>query len=217
MDERIRYRRWMPEGATSVSLGIGIKMQESLESLFEQRITDIGSIFAQPQSWPVNKLVDLSREVIRTFLAGNKLAFLGNGGSAAEAMHLAAEFTGKCVVPHSPLPAICLNESQSALTAISNDFGSEFIFSRQVEAHLKKDDILIALSTSGTSKNVLNALESGRSNGVRLILWTGLSAPELKNVDIWRVPSNSTPRIQEVHLAWGHLLAEVVELNENWK
>ncbi len=72
------------------------------------------------------------------------------------------------------------------------------------------------LSTSGTSKNVLNALESGRSKGVKLILWSGLSAPEVKDVDVWRVPSRSTPRIQEVYLAWRHLLAEVVERNENW-
>lgn len=192
-------------------------MQDSLESMFEERIADIGAIFSSPQSWPVKRLVELSREVIKTFTSGNKLAFLGNGGSAAEAMHLAAEFTGKCVVPHSPLPAICLNESQSSLTAIANDFGAEFIFSRQVEAHLKENDILIALSTSGTSKNVLNALDSGRSKGIRTILWSGLSSPDLKDVDIWRAPSKSTPRIQEIHLAWGHLLAEVVERNENWQ
>ena len=192
-------------------------MQDPLESMFEERIADIGSTFASPQSWPVKRLVKLSKDVIRTFTSGNKLAFLGNGGSAAEAMHLAAEFTGKCVVPHSPLPAICLNESQSSLTAIANDFGPEFIFSRQVEAHLKEKDILIALSTSGTSKNVLNALESGRSKGVKLILWSGLSAPEVKDVDVWRVPSHSTPRIQEIHLACGHLLAEVVEQNKNWR
>lgn len=191
-------------------------MQDSLESMLEERIKDIGSTFASTQSWPVQKLVELSKDVIKAFASGNKLAFLGNGGSAAEAMHLAAEFTGKCVVPHSPLPAICLNESQSSLTAIANDFGPQFIFSRQVEAHLKEKDILIALSTSGTSKNVLNALDSGRNKGVKLILWSSLSAPKFKDVDVWRVPSRSTPRIQEVHLAWGHLLAEMVELNENW-
>ena len=127
-------------------------------------------------------------------------------------MHLAAEFTGKCVIDHAPLPAICLNESQSAISAIANDYGVGQMFSRQVQAHLSEGDILIALSTSGKSENILNALEVANNLQVRSILWMGdFSSLNVKN-EVWKVPSQSTPRIQEVHLNWGHIVAESVEL-----
>ena len=140
-----------------------------------------------------------------------KIAFVGNGGSAAEAMHMAAEFTGKCVLEHQPLPALCLNESQSALTAIANDFGVDFMFSRQVQAHLQQGDLLIALSTSGKSKNILNALNAAKEMGAQAILWMGDFDNETTGIEIWKVPSTSTPRIQEIHLVWGHIVAEAVE------
>jgi D-sedoheptulose 7-phosphate isomerase len=162
-------------------------------------------------SLDASRIEGLAKLIHETFESGHKIAFVGNGGSAAEAMHLAAEFTGKCVIEHKPLPALCLNESQSALTAIGNDYGIEFVFSRQVEAHLKAGDLLIALSTSGKSKNILNALKSARDQGVHSILWMGEFDIELKEVDVWKVPSTSTPRIQEMHLTWGHVVAEAVE------
>ena len=136
---------------------------------------------------------------------------MGNGGSAAEAMHLAAEFTGKCVIDHTPFPVMCLNESQSALTAIANDYGVEHMFSRQVEAHLREGDFLIALSTSGRSRNIINALEIAISNGVNSIIWMGDYDFDVFGIDAWKVPSTQTPRIQEIHLAWGHILCEVLE------
>ena len=158
------------------------------------------------------RLFALSNQVLQVFANSKKIAFVGNGGSAAEAMHLSAEFTGKCVIDHKPLPAICLNESQSSLTAIANDYGVEHTFSRLVEAYLVEGDLLIALSTSGKSPNILKALALCTERGITPILWTGLNAPEILGVDVWRVPSLSTPRIQEVHLTWGHILAEVVEI-----
>jgi D-sedoheptulose 7-phosphate isomerase len=106
---------------------------------------------------------------------------------------------------------LCLNESQSALTAIANDYGADFMFSRQVEAHLRQGDLLIALSTSGRSKNVLNAIHTAKEIGAHVILWMGEFEINLDGVEIWKVPSTSTPRIQEVHLTWGHIAAEAVE------
>jgi D-sedoheptulose 7-phosphate isomerase len=161
----------------------------------------------------VARIEELAKLIHTTFESGRKVAFVGNGGSAAEAMHLAAEFTGKCVIDHKPLPAICLNESQSALTAIGNDYGIEFMFSRQVEAHLIAGDLLIALSTSGKSKNILNAIKSAGELGVQSILWMGDFDFDIEGVDVWKVPSTSTPRIQEIHLFLGHLLCEIVEIN----
>jgi D-sedoheptulose 7-phosphate isomerase len=176
------------------------------------RVIDAQTLFAETKSFPVSDIARLAERVLATFKAGKKIAFVGNGGSAAEAMHLAAEFTGKCVVAHAPMAALCLNESQSALTAIANDYGVDQMFSRQVEAHLGQGDILIALSTSGKSPNIVNALAKAIERGVECYLWAGNSDINLPGVTIWKVPSTSTPRVQEVHLAWGHILAEVVEI-----
>jgi D-sedoheptulose 7-phosphate isomerase len=172
--------------------------------------------------WSSSNILDIAKMeslcdlVISTFKSGNKIAFVGNGGSAAEAMHLAAEFTGKCSLDHPPLNAICLNESQSSLTAISNDFGPNEIFARLVQASLKKNDVLIALSTSGRSRNIQRAIEESIKLGVITFLWTGSGNLDNKfdeSLEIWNAPSISTPRVQEVHLLWGHVLAQVVESN----
>jgi D-sedoheptulose 7-phosphate isomerase len=170
-----------------------------LNDFIQKRIDDARSVILNETSLDVSRIEDLAKLIYETFESGHKIAFVGNGGSAAEAMHLAAEFTGKCVIEHKPL------------TAIGNDYGIEFVFSRQVEAHLIAGDILIALSTSGKSKNILNALKSARDLGVHSILWMGDFDIELEEVDVWKVPSTSTPRIQEMHLTWGHVVAEAVE------
>lgn len=178
-----------------------------------KRISETQSTFSHISSFDEDAIVRLTEKIVSTFMHGGKIAFLGNGGSAAEAMHLAAEFTGKCVHDHRPLPAICLNESQSALTAVGNDYGFEKIFSRQIQAHLSENDILICLSTSGKSKNVVEAITTAIKKGVQVVLWMGNYECEIPGIEVWKVPSESTPRIQEVHLAWGHILAEVVELS----
>jgi len=178
----------------------------------EARISDSRNLFANPNSFNSEEIYGLACSLVSTFDKGGKVAFFGNGGSAAEAMHIAAEFTGKCVLDHKPLDVICLNESQSALTAIANDFGIESMFSRQVDAHLKEGDILIALSTSGKSRNVTHALELAVSRNIRSIIWMGDFPLLVPGAEAWKVPSKQTPRIQEIHLAWGHILAEAVEL-----
>lgn len=171
----------------------------------------IRKLLFSDDTFPVEKIEKLIFRLEETFERGGKVAFLGNGGSAAEAMHLAAEFTGKCVIDHEPFPAICLNESQSSITAVANDFGFEYVYSRMVQALLNPNDLLIALSTSGKSMNVIKAIESANQLGVHCYLWTGENVPEVEHTEIWNVPSKETPRIQEVHLMWGHMIAEIFE------
>lgn len=185
---------------------------KQVEKIIEIKEKEVHSFF---QKTPMVNTQDLNEIVIHicsTINSGNKVAIVGNGGSAAEAMHIAAEFTGKCILEHQPLPVMCLNESQSSITAISNDFGFDKVFSRQVEAHLQAGDLLICLSTSGRSKNILEALQSAKKKGVHCMLWMGDFEQSIDGVKILRVNSKSTPRIQEVHLIWGHLVAEVIEL-----
>lgn len=171
---------------------------------FSQSVSELHNL-------PWERITKLGDTIFNKFKSGNKISFVGNGGSAAEAMHLAAEFTGKCVLEHPAFAALCLNESQSSITAIANDFGFEYIFARQVQAHLRKGDLIVILSTSGKSKNIQLAIEAAIALEVDVILWTGINAPDFQKVNVWRVNSMSTPRIQEIHLVWGHLVAEYVE------
>ena len=185
---------------------------QTLHDIFESRVKDLRLISSDKSSIPVDKLVVLSNLIIEAFKLNKKIAFVGNGGSAAEAMHIAAEFIGKCVVPHKPYRAMCLNESQSVITAVANDFGVGEIFTRMVEAHLDSGDILISLTTSGASENILNAVRRANELGVITVVWMGDFDFSQKASQVWKVPSKSTPRIQEVHLMWGHLLSEAIEI-----
>ena len=159
----------------------------------------------------------LVSRVTETLERGGTIAFAGNGGSAAEASHLAAEFTGKCLIDHEPWRAISLNDSSPSLTAIGNDFGFESVFLRPSKAYLKEGDLLISLSTSGKSANIEKLLQDAAHRGVYGVLWTGKTYDESTNLtqaqEIWKVNSTITSRIQEVHLLWGHLLAELVEVS----
>ncbi len=159
----------------------------------------------------------LVSRVTETLERGGTIAFAGNGGSAAEASHLAAEFTGKCLIDHEPWRAISLNDSSPSLTAIGNDFGFENVFLRPSKAYLKEGDLLISLSTSGKSANIEKLLQDAAHRGIYGVLWTGKTYDESTNLtqakEIWKVNSTITSRIQEVHLLWGHLLAELVEVS----
>ena len=173
--------------------------------------------------WNTNTLIDdekfgrLVSRATETLERGGTIAFAGNGGSAAEASHLAAEFTGKCLIVHEPWRAISLNDSSPSLTAIGNDFGFENVFLRPSNAYLKEGDLLISLSTSGKSANIEKLLQDAAHRGIYGILWTGETYDESTNLtqaqEIWKVNSTITSRIQEVHLLWGHLLAELVEVS----
>jgi D-sedoheptulose 7-phosphate isomerase len=180
----------------------------------EERVEDIRKLWSNESVIDFYRIEELGNRIIMSWNSGGKLAFGGNGGSAAEASHLAAEFVGKCVINHDPWPAICLNESISALTAISNDFGFDQVLLRQSKALLRRGDVIIGLSTSGASRNVLDALTEATDRGIYSILWTSERFSKLAQYsinEIWIAPTLSTPRAQEVHLTWGHLLSEYLE------
>jgi D-sedoheptulose 7-phosphate isomerase len=179
----------------------------------EKKQSELRTVGSELIGLDFERIQNLGNIVVRALNNGNKVAFLGNGGSAAEAMHLAAEFISKCSVDHKPLNSVCLNESQSSITAIGNDYGFEFVFERLVQAEIKRGDILIALSTSGKSKNILNAIKSAVEIGAFVVLWTGSDVKKMTDVEVWNCMILATPRVQEIHLVWGHLLAEYVELH----
>ncbi len=144
---------------------------------------------------------------------GHKLLFAGNGGSAAEAQHFSAEMVGRFLKERQPLPSIALNTDTSAITAIGNDYGYEHIFARQVQALGQPGDVLIAMSTSGRSKNLVLAMQAAREQNVKTVALTGIhprDMGELADIAL-KVPSSHTPQIQEGHLVLGHLLCGMVE------
>jgi len=148
-----------------------------------------------------------------TLAHGNKVLLCGNGGSAADAQHIAAELTGRYKTERRGLPGIALTTDTSALTAIGNDFGYDKVFERQVEALANKGDLLIGISTSGNSANVLKALQKAKSMGCRTIGLSGRGGGEMNTLcDInIVVPSDDTPRIQEMHILIGHIMCQSVD------
>lgn len=183
----------------------------SLSEAVQQKILEIQYLTHDNRNLNTGFIISEAERFSKVLQNGQRIALMGNGGSAAEAMHIAAEFTGRCVEDHVPWNVVCLNESQSAITAIANDYGTEYIFERLVQAYLKPGDLLIGLSTSGKSPNVLRALDVANSIGVETVLWMGDFEAPRTDIECFKVNSTSTPRIQEVHLMWGHLIAEIVE------
>ena len=150
---------------------------------------------------------------VATLKAGGKILLCGNGGSAADAQHIAAELTGRYKTERGALAGIALTTDTSALTAIGNDYGYEFVFSRQLEALGREGDLLIAISTSGNSGNVVKALELARKIGIKTIGLsgrTGGAMNELCELNLV-VPSNNTPRIQEMHIMIGHIICQAID------
>ena len=150
---------------------------------------------------------------VATLKAGGKILLCGNGGSAADAQHIAAELTGRYKTERGALAGIALTTDTSALTAIGNDYGYEFVFSRQLEALGRGGDLLIAISTSGNSGNVIKALELAQKIGIKTIGLsgrTGGAMNELCELNLV-VPSNDTPRIQEMHIMIGHIICQAID------
>jgi D-sedoheptulose 7-phosphate isomerase len=161
----------------------------------------------------VDHLLSLAQRLATCFAAGHKLLIFGNGGSAADAQHIAAEFVNRFCVDRKPLPAVALTTDTSVLTSISNDFSFDEIFSKQIRALGKRDDIAWGISTSGNSKNVLLAMEAARDLGLYTLGLTGCGGGELaQRCDLALVvDSEATPRIQESHITAAHILCELVE------
>lgn len=158
----------------------------------------------------IEKIVNL---ISKKFESGNALYFCGNGGSAADAQHLAAEFSGRFYKDRKPLPSEALHCNTSYLTAVGNDYGYEFIYSRLIEGLGKPGDTLIGLSTSGNSANIIEAFKKAQSLNITTIALTGSHGGKLKALSdfIIKVPSDDTPRIQESHIMIGHIICELVE------
>ena len=172
------------------------------------------SIAVQEQLIGAAQLIaDAARLIIATMRNGGKLIVFGNGGSAADAQHLSAELVGRYRQDRKAFPAIALTTDSSALTSISNDYGFDAIFSRQLEAIGKPGDVVVAISTSGNSPNVLNAIAAAKKLGISSIGLTGKSGGKLRNsVEVClSVPSDSTPRIQEAHGLVIHILSGLIE------
>ena len=156
---------------------------------------------------------EVARQMIAVFQNGGKILLAGNGGSAADAQHIAAELSGRFRRERGPLFAEALHVNTSFLTAVSNDYGFEEAFARMVEGAGRPGDILIAISTSGNSANILRAVQRAHTNEMLVVGLTGREGGLLKEeVDFWLpVPSDETPRIQEAHILLGHILCELVE------
>jgi len=159
------------------------------------------------------KLLEVIQWISHAFVAGNKIFFFGNGGSAADAQHLAAEFVNRYLMDRPPLPAIALTTDTSILTSVSNDLAFDEIFAKQLRALGKAGDVAIGISTSGHSLNVVKAFEVAKEMGMKTVALTGNDGGMLAKIaDLSLiVPSTSTPRIQEAHILIGHILCEMVE------
>ena len=180
--------------------GITASLREAIEGL--ERLTGHADIIAEA-----------GRVMSESLRAGGKIMFCGNGGSAADCQHLAAELTGRFLKERAPLPALALTVDTSALTAIGNDYGYEHVFSRQLRGIGRAGDVLVAISTSGGSRNVIAALQAAREMGVRTIGLSGSNGgPMQEFCDICiKAPAHRTDYIQQLHIAVGHILCGLVE------
>lgn len=161
----------------------------------------------------VGKVESMVELIVAAYKGGKKVILFGNGGSAADAQHIAGELIGRFKLDRRSLPAIALTTDTSVLTSLANDYGFEDVFSRQIEAQVNEGDIVVGISTSGKSPNVLKGLQAARLKGAKIIGLTGKYGIELKELaDVTiMVPSTNTPRIQEAHITIGHIICELVE------
>ena len=188
---------------------------------FERRVANsIGASIAVQQnllrdSALVSSIAGVSEILLKALKSGNKLLLFGNGGSAADAQHIAAEFVGRFAFDRPALPALALSVNTSCLTSIGNDYGFEQVFSRQLEALARPGDVAIGFSTSGNSPNVLNGVSTAKKIGLHTIAFTGTPGGKLKQAaDLDHclcAPSGETSRIQECHILIGHIVSELVE------
>jgi D-sedoheptulose 7-phosphate isomerase len=158
----------------------------------------------------VEKIIDV---ITKAFISGNRIYFCGNGGSAADAQHLAAEFSGRFYIDRKALPAEALHCNTSYLTAVANDYGYDVVYSRMIDGIGQAGDVLIGLSTSGNSENIIKAFETAKQKGMATVAFTGASGGMMKETADYliNIPSVDTPRIQESHIMIGHIICQLVE------
>jgi D-sedoheptulose 7-phosphate isomerase len=161
----------------------------------------------------ISTIYECVQVITDAFRKGNKVLFCGNGGSAADAQHLAAEFSGRFYTDRHALPAEALHVNTSYLTAVANDYSFDVVYSRIITGIGKEGDILIGLSTSGNSTNIINALKAAKEKGMHTIAFTGIAGGKMKDECdfLLNIPSTDTPRIQESHILVGHIICQLVE------
>jgi D-sedoheptulose 7-phosphate isomerase len=186
-----------------------MSMQERILSIFQKSI-EAKQAFLQLN---MDKLERVVTEIVKALRVGRKVVLFGNGGSAADAQHLAAEFVNRFLYDRGALAAVALTTDSSVITSISNDYAYDQIFSRQIEALGKEGDVAIGISTSGNSPNVLLGLQKARQKGLYTIALSGGAGGKMKTAAEISliVPSQQTPRIQEAHITIGHVICELVE------
>ena len=184
-------------------MGIGERITESIET--KKRILENEDL--------IKVIENVVTICINAFRTGNKVLFCGNGGSAADAQHLAAEFSGRFYYDRPPLPSEALHVNTSYLTAVANDYSFDEVYSRILIGSGKKGDVLVAMSTSGNSLNIIKALQTARESGIVTVGMTGATGGTMKEFCDYliNVPSTDTPRIQESHIMIGHIICELVE------
>ncbi len=184
-------------------------VKQTIKDEFSSHLETINKVIETME----DNLTLASQLAVETLKNGNKILLCGNGGSAADAQHIAAELTGRYKTERRGLPGIALTTDTSALTAIGNDYGYDRVFDRQVEALANKGDLIIGISTSGNSKNIVSALKLGRELGCKTLGFSGRDGGAMNEVcDInLIVPSNNTPRIQEMHILFGHTICQIID------
>ena len=186
-------------------------MKDKIKSIIAASIEVKNKIFADEAF--IKRIEEVSFGIAGAFKNENRLYLCGNGGSAADAQHLAAEFTGRFYSDREPLPAEALHVNTSFLTAVANDYSYDQIYERAIKAYGRKGDVLIGISTSGNSKNIILAQEEAKRRGMTVISFTGETGGKMKDSCdyLLNIPSTDTPRIQESHIMVGHIICQLVE------
>ncbi len=187
-------------------------MQSSIQEIIQKSIDTKQAILQS--STLLATIAEVVQVVSTAYQADKRVYFCGNGGSAADAQHLAAEFSGRFYIDRPPLYAEALHVNTSYITAVANDYSYDDIYARMIQAAGRKGDVLFAISTSGNSKNVIKAIETAQQQGVICVGMTGEKGGKMKEICnyLLNVPSNETPRIQESHILVGHIICELVEI-----
>jgi len=186
-------------------------MQQQIRNIIQASIDTKQRILADAAL--IERIETVTDVIAKAFANGNKVLFCGNGGSAADAQHLAAEFSGRFYSDRDPLPSEALHCNSSYITAVANDYGYDVVYSRIIKGTGKPGDVLVGLSTSGNSVNIIKAMEQAKKLGMITVGLTGATGGKMKEVCdyLLNVPSSDTPRIQESHITVGHIICQLVE------
>jgi len=186
-------------------------MKTLIENIIQSSIEVKQQLLADP--FLLTSIENVVAEMVESLNNDGKILFCGNGGSAADAQHIAAELSGRFYTDRAPLYAEALHVNSSYMTAVANDYSYEVVYSRMIQGCGRKGDLLVGISTSGNSKNIIKALEVAKEKGMITIGMTGASGGKMKELCTYllNVPSNDTPRIQESHILLGHIICQLIE------